>query len=170
MNVQPSCCLDVVVYMLNCVFWRHILLEIEFKSRVDMGSDSNRYTAQRRGVYYSVDTSSCRTKWIRPPPPGSLKNEACVVCIKNLHYVVGNLGGTKIPTRCPLSKVAILTVPNRNKVPHCTKSKFELSNALTEMFLAHRHDLLYSCSAYRSAHLGILLCCNEYTFLLYCVP
>ena len=40
MNVQPSCCLDVVVYMLNCVFWRHILLEIEFKSRVDMGSES----------------------------------------------------------------------------------------------------------------------------------
>ena len=30
-NVQPSCCLDVVVYMLNCVFWRHIPLEIEFK-------------------------------------------------------------------------------------------------------------------------------------------
>ena len=28
----------LVVYMLNCVFWRHILLEIEFKSRVDMGS------------------------------------------------------------------------------------------------------------------------------------
>ena len=27
--------------MLNCVFWQHILLEIEFKSRVDMGSDSN---------------------------------------------------------------------------------------------------------------------------------
>ena len=47
LNVQPSCCLDVVVYMLNCVFWRHILLEIEFKSRVDMGSDSNRYTVQR---------------------------------------------------------------------------------------------------------------------------
>ena len=38
LNVQPSCacCLDVVVYMLNCVFWRHISLEIEFKSR---GSD-----------------------------------------------------------------------------------------------------------------------------------
>ena len=34
MNVQPSCCLDVVVYMLNCVFWRHILLEIEFKLKV----------------------------------------------------------------------------------------------------------------------------------------
>ena len=32
LNVQPSCCLDVVAYMLNCVFWRHILLEIEFKS------------------------------------------------------------------------------------------------------------------------------------------
>ena len=89
---------------------------------------------------------------------------------KNLHYVVGNLGGTKIPARCPLSKVAILTVPNGNKVRHSTKSKFELSNALTEMFLAQRHDLLYSCSAYCSAHLGILLCCNEYTFLLYCVP
>ena len=60
---------------------------------------------------------------------------------KNLHYVVGNLGGTKIPARCPLSKVAILTVPIENKVPHSTKSKFELSNALTEMFLDHRHDL-----------------------------
>ena len=47
LNVKPSCCLDVVVYMLNCVFWRHIPLKIEFKSRVDMGSDSNRYTAQR---------------------------------------------------------------------------------------------------------------------------
>ena len=47
MNVQPSSCLDVVVYMLNCVFWRHILLEMEFKSRVDMGSDSNRYSVQR---------------------------------------------------------------------------------------------------------------------------
>ena len=33
LNVQPSCCLDVVVYMVNCVFWRHIPLEIEFKSR-----------------------------------------------------------------------------------------------------------------------------------------
>ena len=31
MNVQPSCCLDVVVYMLNYVFWQYILLEIEFK-------------------------------------------------------------------------------------------------------------------------------------------
>ena len=90
---------------------------------------------------------------------------------KNLHYMVGNLGGTKIPARCPLSKVAISTVPNGNKVPHSTKlTKFELSNALTEMFLDHQHDLLYSCSAYCSAHLGILLCCNEYTFLLYCVP
>ena len=37
LNVQPSCCLDVVVYMVNCVFWRHFPLEIEFKSR---GSDS----------------------------------------------------------------------------------------------------------------------------------
>ena len=47
LNVQPSCCLDVEVCMLNCVFWRHIRLEIEFKSRIDMGSDNNRYTAQR---------------------------------------------------------------------------------------------------------------------------
>ena len=38
--------------------------------------------------------------------------------LQNLHYVVGNLGGTKIPARCPLSKVAILTVPNGNKVPN----------------------------------------------------
>ena len=28
LNVQPSCCLDVVVYMVNCVFWRHIPLYI----------------------------------------------------------------------------------------------------------------------------------------------
>ena len=47
MRTYNLCCLDVVVYMLNCVFWRHILLEIEFKSRVDMGSESNRCTAQR---------------------------------------------------------------------------------------------------------------------------
>ena len=33
LNVQPSCCLDVVVYVLDSVFWRHIPLEIEFKSR-----------------------------------------------------------------------------------------------------------------------------------------
>ena len=39
MNVQPSCCFDVVASMLNCVFWRHFLLEIEFKSRGDLGSD-----------------------------------------------------------------------------------------------------------------------------------
>ena len=45
-NVQPSCCLDVVVYMLNCVFWRHILLEIEFKSRVDMAQIAS-------GILYS---------------------------------------------------------------------------------------------------------------------
>ena len=38
LNVQPSCCLDVAVYMLNCVIWRHIPLEYESKSR---GSDSN---------------------------------------------------------------------------------------------------------------------------------
>ena len=37
LNVQPSCCLDAVVSMLNCVFWRHILLETESKSRGDMG-------------------------------------------------------------------------------------------------------------------------------------
>ena len=30
-------------------------------------------------IVLTVDTSSCRTKWIRPPPPGSRKNEACVV-------------------------------------------------------------------------------------------
>ena len=36
---KPSSCLDVIVSMLNCVFWKHILQEIEFKSRGDMGSD-----------------------------------------------------------------------------------------------------------------------------------
>ena len=36
-KVQP-CCLDVVLYVLNCGFGRNIPLEIEFKSR---GSDRN---------------------------------------------------------------------------------------------------------------------------------
>ena len=27
--VESSCCLDVAVYMLNCVFWWNILLEIK---------------------------------------------------------------------------------------------------------------------------------------------
>ena len=62
MNVQPSCCLDVVVYMLNCVFWRHILLEIEFKSRVDMGSESQiTIGILHSGITHErVNTSSCR--------------------------------------------------------------------------------------------------------------
>ena len=58
LNVQPSCCLDVVVYMLNYVFWRHILLEIEFKSRVDMGSDSNRYSVQRYSPWAAAQLST----------------------------------------------------------------------------------------------------------------
>ena len=62
LNVQPSCCLDVVVYMLNCVFWRHILLEIEFKSLVDMGSDSNRYTAQRYSPWAAAQLSTPKIK------------------------------------------------------------------------------------------------------------
>ena len=61
-NVQPSCCLDIVVYMLNYVLWRHILLEIEFKSRVDMGSDSNRYTAQRYSPWAAAQLSTPKKK------------------------------------------------------------------------------------------------------------
>ena len=61
-RIQPSCCLDVVVYMLNCVFWRHILLEIEFKSRVDMGSDSNWYTAQRYSPRAAAQLSTPKKK------------------------------------------------------------------------------------------------------------
>ena len=44
LHVEPSCCLDVVVYMLNCVFRSHNLLEIEFKSRGDAGSDSSMHS------------------------------------------------------------------------------------------------------------------------------
>ena len=40
-------CCTIHVKLCVFVFWRHIPLETEFKSRVDMGSDSNRYTAQR---------------------------------------------------------------------------------------------------------------------------
>ena len=28
LHLEPSCCLEVVVYMLKCVFWQDILLEI----------------------------------------------------------------------------------------------------------------------------------------------
>ena len=70
LNVQPSCCLDVVVYMLNCVFWRHILLEIEFKSRVDMGSDSNRYSVQRYSPWAAAQLSTPKkTKKPQKTPP-----------------------------------------------------------------------------------------------------
>ena len=62
LNVQPSSCLDVVVYMLNCVFWRHILLEMEFKSRVDMGSDSNRYSVQRYSPWAAAQLSTPKKK------------------------------------------------------------------------------------------------------------
>ena len=59
LNVQPSCCLDVVVSMLNCVIWRHILLEIEFKSRGDMGSDS---IAQRYHPSAAAQLSTSKKK------------------------------------------------------------------------------------------------------------
>ena len=73
LNVQSSCCLDVVVYMLNCVFWRHILLEIEFKSRrVDMGSDSNRYTAQRYSPWAAAQLSTPKKK----PETGAFQDSA----------------------------------------------------------------------------------------------
>ena len=59
---ESSCCLDVLLYMLNCVFWRHITLEIEFKSPVDMGSDSNRYTAQRYNPWAVARLSTRKKK------------------------------------------------------------------------------------------------------------
>ena len=62
LNVQFSCCLDVVVYVLNCVFWRHIVLEIEFKSRVDMGSESNRYSVQRYSPWAAAQLSTPKKK------------------------------------------------------------------------------------------------------------
>ena len=49
LHVEPSCCLDVAVYMLNCVFWWHNLVEIEFKSRSDTGSDSSMHSGIMRG-------------------------------------------------------------------------------------------------------------------------
>ena len=91
MNEQPSCCLDVVVYMLNYVFWRHILLEIEFKSRVDMGSDSNRYTAQRYSPRAAAQLSTPKKKenrkiergeFITPPrPTGRRSNKTCAIFV-----------------------------------------------------------------------------------------
>ena len=45
--------------MLNCVFWRRILLEIEFKSRGDMGSDS---IAQRYHPWAAAQLSTPKKK------------------------------------------------------------------------------------------------------------
>ena len=97
LNVQPSCCLDVVLYMLNCVFWRHIPLEIEFKSRVDMGSDSNHYTAQRYNPWAVAQLSTRKKKQKRgefktpPYPTGRRSNKTCLmfrnVCFFSLQYV-----------------------------------------------------------------------------------
>ena len=39
-HVEPYCVLDIVVYILKCVFCWHIQLEIEFKRRVLVGSGS----------------------------------------------------------------------------------------------------------------------------------
>ena len=50
------------------------------------------------GSRLQVDTSSCRTKWIRPP--GSPKNEACVVCM------VPAVAGSRPPT--PIVRVTLI--------------------------------------------------------------
>ena len=77
LHVQLSCCLDVVVYMLNCVFWRHIPLEIEFKSR---GSDSNAQRYHPLAVAQLVTPKKNRKiergEFITPPrPTGRRSNE-----------------------------------------------------------------------------------------------
>ena len=71
LHVQPSGCLDVVVYMLNCVFWRHIPLEIQFKSR---GSDSNAQRYHPLAVAQLVTPKKKprkieRGEFITPPRP-----------------------------------------------------------------------------------------------------
>ena len=47
LNIQPSCCFDVVLYMLNCVLWRHIPLKMSLKVVLAWAQNSNQYTAQR---------------------------------------------------------------------------------------------------------------------------
>ena len=71
LHVQPSCCVNVVVYMLNCVFWRHIPLEIEFKSR---SSDSNAQRYHPLAVAQLVTPKKKtrkieRGEFITPPRP-----------------------------------------------------------------------------------------------------
>ena len=68
-NVQPSCCLDVVVYMLNCVFWRHIPLEIEFKvvaQTMHSGVTHERCADFRHG---KKKKKQKRGEFITPPRP-----------------------------------------------------------------------------------------------------
>ena len=64
-----SCCLDVVVYMLNCVFWRHIPLEIEFKvvaQTMHSGVTHERCADFRHGKKIKKQK---RGEFITPPRP-----------------------------------------------------------------------------------------------------
>ena len=60
------------VHVKLCI-WRHILLEIEFKSRVDMDSDSNRYTVQRYRPLAAAQLSTPKKKQQKKQKRGHFK-------------------------------------------------------------------------------------------------
>ena len=66
LNVQPFCCLDVVVYMLICVFWRHIPLEIELQSR---GLDMNSGITHERCTDFDTGKKKKQGEFITLPRP-----------------------------------------------------------------------------------------------------
>ena len=80
-NVQPSCCLDVVVYMLNCVFWRHIPLEIEFK--VVAQTMHSGVTHERCADFRHGEKKQQRDEFITPPRPTGRRSNKPYKCLSN---------------------------------------------------------------------------------------
>ena len=81
-NVQPSCCLDVVVYMLNCVFWWHIPLEIEFK--VVAQTMHSGVTHERCADFRHGKKTQKRGEFITPPRPTGRRSNYKFQCKFNL--------------------------------------------------------------------------------------
>ena len=85
-NVQPSCCLDVVVYTLNCVFWWHIPLEIEFK--VVAQTMHSGVTHERCADFRHGKKKQKRGEFITPPRPTGRRSKN----IKWLNPLDSNIG------------------------------------------------------------------------------
>ena len=90
-NVQPSFCLDVVVYMLNCVFWWHIPLEIEFK--VVAQTMHSGITHERCADFRHAKKKQKRDEFITPPrPTGRRSNNRHLIIFFAFFVSIGSTG------------------------------------------------------------------------------